>query len=144
MTDTILIVDPHVDVAEVLRTGIESVGYEAATASGIAGAMAHAERIRPSLAVVNLSLPDGDGFRLLRLLKSRDPSLEVILMTGGGSSSAEVVEAIEEGAFHFLFKPFDLEELRVAVEGALEHRRFLAERPDRTRKPEELEHRGRG
>ena len=144
MTDTILIVDPHGDVAEVLRTGIESAGYEAATASSLASAMAHAARIRPSLAIVNLSLPDGDGFRLLRLLKSSDPSLEVILMTGGGSSSTEVVEAIQEGAFHFLFKPFDLEELRVVVEGALEHRRFLAERPDRRQRPEELERRRRG
>src|SRR5215469_15093530 len=101
MTGTILIVDPHEDVAEVLRTGLESAGHDAATSSSIATALAHAERVRPSLAIVNLSLPDGDGLRLLRLLKSSDPSLEVILMTGGSSSSTEVVAAIEAGAFHF-------------------------------------------
>ena len=57
-------------------------GYEVETASSTARANQHMERHEFSVALVNLTLPDGDGVRLFRLLKSRDPSLEVILMTG--------------------------------------------------------------
>jgi len=76
--------------------------------------------------VWNLALPDGDGLRLLRVLKNRDPSLEVILMTGSSPSNATVAEATEQRALHFLFKPFDLDEMLIVVANA-ERRRKLAD-----------------
>ena len=126
MSSRVLVVDPHANIAELLRRALEFGDYEVETASSTASANRQMERHEFSVALVNLSLPDGDGLRLLRLLKGRDPSLEVILMTGSSPSYASVVEAAERGSFHFLFKPFDLEEMLTVVAKALENRRFLA------------------
>src|SRR5262245_49148087 len=111
MSSWVLVVDPHAHIGELLRRTLKLGGYEVETASGTASAIAHMERHEFSVALVNLSLPDGDGLRLLRLLKSRDPSLEVILMTGSSPSNDMLAEATEQGAFHFLFKPFELDEM---------------------------------
>ena len=126
MSSRVLVVDPHANVAELLRRALELGDYEVETASSTGSAIRQMERREFSVALVNLSLSDGDGLRLLRLLKSRDPSLEVIMMTGSSPSNDTVVEATEQGAFHFLFKPFDLDEMLTVVEKALENRRFLA------------------
>ena len=126
MSSRVLVVDPHANIADLLRRALEFGDYEVETASSTASANWQMERHEFSVALVNLSLPDGDGLGLLRLLKSGDPLLEVILMTGNCPSNAPVVEAAERGAFHFLFKPFDLEEMLTVVAKALEHRLFLA------------------
>jgi two-component system NtrC family response regulator len=118
MRSKVLVVDHHADIAELLRRALELGDYEVESASSTASAIAQMERHEFAVALVNLRLPDGDGLRLLRLLKSRDPSLEVILMTGSCPSNATVVEATEQGAFHFLFKPFDLEEMLTVVANA--------------------------
>src|SRR5215831_17844326 len=97
----VLVVDPHADIADLLCRVLTLGDYEVETASSTASAIAQLERHEFSVALVNLTLPDGDGLRLLRLLKSRDPSMEVILMTGSSPSYATVVEAAERGSFHF-------------------------------------------
>jgi two-component system NtrC family response regulator len=126
MSSRVLVVDPHADIAELLRRALERGDYEVETASSTASAIAQMERHEFSVALVNLRLPDGDGLRLLRLLKSRDPSPEVILMTGSCPSNATVAEATQQGAFHFLFKPFDLDEMLTVVANA-ERRRKRAD-----------------
>ncbi len=78
------------------------------------------------MALVDLILPDGDGLHLLRLLKAKDPSLEVIIMTGH-SSIAKAVEATKQGAFYFVAKPFNTDEMLMLVGKALERRRLVAE-----------------
>ena len=142
MSSRILVVDPHTVIADLLRVSLEVEGYEVETASSTVDTMLQMERCEFSLALVNLSLPDGDGLRLLRLLKGKAPSLEVIMMTGSmtgsGSSSSTVVEATGQGAFHFLFKPFDLNEMLTLVGKALERRQFMAENSDLLRKLAQL------
>ena len=127
MSSRVLVVDPHANIVELLRRAFELAGYEVETASSTASADRHMERHAFSVALVNLTLPDGDGLRLLSLLKTRDPSVEVILMTGSSPSNTTVVEATERGALHFLFKPFDLDEMLTVVAKALENRRRLAD-----------------
>jgi DNA-binding NtrC family response regulator len=102
MRSGILVVDPHTLVADLLRETLEVEGYELETASSTDGATQQIERRKFSLALVNLSLPDGDGLHLLPLLKREDPSLEVIMMTGSSPCNAMVVEATGQGAFHYL------------------------------------------
>ena len=118
MSSRVLVVDPHAHVVELLCRVLALGDYEVESASSTASAIAQMERHEFSVALVNLSLPDGDGLRLLRLLKGRAPSLEVILMTGSSPSNATVTEATEQGAFHFLFKPFDLDEMLTVVANA--------------------------
>src|SRR5262245_29365118 len=95
MSSRVLVVDPHAHIVDLLRKVLELAGYEVETASSTARANQHTERHECSVALVNLTLPDSDGPRLLSLLKSRNPSVEVILMGqlpvqchGGGARRA--------------------------------------------------------
>ena len=85
MKPRILVVDDEPLIAENLKLILERQGYEVETAGNTVNAMIRMEEREFSLAVVDLVLPDGDGLHLLRLLKSKDPSLEVIIMTGHSS-----------------------------------------------------------
>jgi sigma-B regulation protein RsbU (phosphoserine phosphatase) len=87
-------------------------------------ALSLAERFRPELAIVDIRMPDLDGFELLRQLKARFPGLDVILMTGSVNDlDDKFVRAIRSAAFYFIQKPFDREVLRTLVERCVELRR---------------------
>lgn len=124
-----LVVDDEPVIAEGLRLTLEREGYGVETAVSTAEAAARLDGRDFSVALVDLVLPDGDGIGLLRLLKSRDPDIEVIIMTGHGSIS-KAVEATKEGAFYFVTKPFDSGEMLTLLGKALERRRLLAETSD--------------
>jgi DNA-binding NtrC family response regulator len=133
MKPRILVVDDEPIIADNLRLTLEREGYEVQTAGNTVTSMLKLEEHEFSLALVDLVLPDGDGLHLLRLLKGKDPSLEVIIMTGH-SSIAKAVEATKQGAFYFVAKPFDSDEMLTLVAKALERRRLLAETSELRRK----------
>ena len=126
MKPCILVVDDEPIIADNLRLTLNNAGYEVETAGNMVSAMVRLEDRECSLALVDLILPDGDGLHLLRLLKAKDPSLEVIIMTGH-SSIAKAVEATKQGAFYFVAKPFNTDEMLMLVGKALERRRLVAE-----------------
>ena len=77
----------------------------------------------PELAIVDIRMPDLDGFELMAQLKARFPALDVILMTGSVDDLDEkLVRAIRSPAFYFIQKPFDREVLRTLVERCVELR----------------------
>jgi DNA-binding NtrC family response regulator len=125
----VLLVDDEPAIAEWLRIVLEGAGYEAEATGDIAGAMSRMQGQEFAVALVDLVLPDGDGLRLLELIKAKDPSVEVIIMTGH-SSIAKAVEATKQGAFYFVAKPFDAGEMLTLVGKSLERRRLLAETSD--------------
>ena len=87
-------------------------------------ALALAGTFRPELAIVDVRMPDLDGFELMSQLKARFPALDVILMTGSVDDLDEkLVRAIRSAAFYFIQKPFDREVLRTLVERCVELRR---------------------
>jgi sigma-B regulation protein RsbU (phosphoserine phosphatase) len=87
-------------------------------------ALSLAERFQPELAIVDIRMPDLDGFELMTQLKARFPVLDVILMTGSANDLDEkFVRAIRSAAFYFIQKPFDREVLRTLVERCVELRR---------------------
>src|SRR4029079_13754941 len=87
-------------------------------------ALAMAGEFQPQLAIVDIRMPDIDGFELMARLKARLPSLDVILMTGSVDELDEkLVRAIRSAAFYFIQKPFDREVLRTLVERCIELRR---------------------
>src|SRR5581483_10377875 len=118
MKPRILVVDDETVIAENLRLTLEREGHDVETAANTVGAMLRMETREFALAIVDLILPDGDGLHLLRLLKAKDPSIEVIIMTGHGSIS-KAVEATKQGAFYFVAKPFDADEMLMLVGKAL-------------------------
>jgi DNA-binding NtrC family response regulator len=133
MKSRILLVDDEPAIADWLRIVLEGEGYDVGVAADSVSALGQMTEREFSLALVDLVLPDGDGLQLLQQLKSKDPSLEVIIMTGH-SSIAKAVEATKQGAFYFVAKPFDSAEMLTLVSKALERRRLLAETSDLKRR----------
>ena len=78
------------------------------------------------LAIVDLSLPDGDGLEFMTYLKNLYPQAEVIILTGHGSIET-AIKATQKGAFHFVTKPFNLEELLSVIDKALTHKKLQQE-----------------
>jgi phosphoserine phosphatase RsbU/P len=86
-------------------------------------ALSLAEQFQPQLAIIDIRMPDLDGFELMAQLKTRFPALDVILMTGSVDDLDEkLVRAIRSAAFYFIQKPFDREVLRTLVERCIELR----------------------
>jgi sigma-B regulation protein RsbU (phosphoserine phosphatase) len=86
-------------------------------------ALSVASEFHPELAIIDIRMPDLDGFELLAQLKARFPGLDVILMTGSVDDlDDKLVRAIRSAAFYFIQKPFDREVLRTLVERCLELR----------------------
>lgn len=86
-------------------------------------ALAVADDFQPELAIVDIRMPDLDGFELMAKLKARFPGMDVILMTGSVDDLDEkLVRAIRSPAFYFIQKPFDREVLRTLVERCIELR----------------------
>ena len=96
-------------------------------------ALAAATELRPDLAIIDVRMPEIDGFELMAQLKADAPELQIILMTGSIDDLDEkLVRALRSPAFYFIQKPFDREVLRTLVERCLElqwrreeHRRQL-------------------
>jgi DNA-binding NtrC family response regulator len=133
MKPRLLVVDDEPLIAENLTLVLEREGYEVETAAKIEEAMERLEDREFSMAIIDLVLPDGDGLELLGRIKAKDPSLEVIMMTGH-ASIGKAIEATKQGAFYFVPKPFDTDEMLMLVSKALERRRLLAETSELRRK----------
>jgi DNA-binding NtrC family response regulator len=86
------------------------------------------------VAIVDLMLPDGDGLVLTRELKTRDPALEVIVITAYGSVKKAMEATKGAGAFHVVEKPFEPDEVLGLVKNALEHRKLAVENSELRRR----------
>jgi DNA-binding NtrC family response regulator len=111
-----------------LRLLLGAEGHTVETAPSFNAARVTLERQVFDLVLTDLQLPDDPqgGLSLLRLIKERTPGTEVIVITGHGTVP-EAVEATKSGAFYFVEKPFEPEQILLLVEMALERRRLLNE-----------------
>jgi sigma-B regulation protein RsbU (phosphoserine phosphatase) len=97
---------------------------EPRTADGVQEAAAQLRDTRFHVALVDIQLPDGDGYGLCQQIRAVSPDTDVILMTGSVSQPDEkLYRSLEEGAFYFLFKPFERRTLKALVTRALERQR---------------------
>jgi two-component system nitrogen regulation response regulator NtrX len=124
----ILIVDDEADIRELVAGVLGDEGFETRTAAHAEGAlMALAER-RPSLVILDVWLQGSsmDGIELLDAMKSRDPTLPIVVISGHGNLDTAVV-AIKRGAYDYIEKPFQAEQLLLVVRRATETERLRRE-----------------
>ncbi|MDH3290982.1 MAG: sigma-54 dependent transcriptional regulator [Gemmatimonadota bacterium] len=116
-----------VDDDELTRTWLtEHLGAAGYTVHGAATgqeALALVERVAPALMLLDLRLPDGDGLKLLERFRELDQELVVIIVTAYGEIET-AVQAVKTGAYHFLQKPPDLDDLLITIDKGLEARRL--------------------
>jgi len=119
MTRRILIVDDEASLIDFLSLLFEEEGYQVCTASSMSEARERLEATDHHLILCDILMPDGNGLDLLREIKKRQPHAAVIMMTAY-TSTKSAIEAMRLGAYDYISKPFDVEELKVLAEKALE------------------------
>ena len=123
---TVLVVDDEAYVRDSICKVLESEGLRAPAASSVAEALAALSSAGVDVVVSDLRMPGGDVFELLERLGPARDAVPVIVITGVGTVS-EAVRAMKLGAFDFLQKPVDPDELLMLVERAAEHLRLRDE-----------------
>lgn len=118
----ILIVDDDLVVRDSLGKWFESEGFEVSIAPGAAAALEMLAHRSFDLALVDIRMPGVDGIELQAKLREIDPSMPVIIMTGFGSVET-AVRALKSGAYDYITKPFDPDELVHLVNKAIAHKR---------------------
>jgi len=116
---SVLIVDDESSVRESLEKVLSKSGYATTTASSGNEALKVLSKQRVDIVLSDLKMSDGDGFELLRNIKKEYPQIEVILLTGYGTVE-KAVEAMKEGAYDFITKPFKKAAILSTVERAIE------------------------
>lgn len=124
----VLIVEDNADLAYGLRNNLEIEGYEVEVASDGAQGLERARAARPELVILDLMLPELDGFRVLRALRAEGLAMPVLILTARGEES-DKVRGLKLGADDYVTKPFGLLELLARVEVLL--RRNAAPPPER-------------
>jgi two-component system response regulator AtoC len=115
---TVLVVDDEQLIRWSLASRLKEEGYETVEAASAAEALKRADE-GVDLILLDYRLPDGDGLSVLKHVKENAPDTLVIMLTAHASVGM-AVEAMKHGAFHYLNKPFDLDEVALLVEKALE------------------------
>jgi len=117
----ILVVDDDAAIRTVVREALRREGHEVETAASVAEQRKAMARFMPDLLVTDVMLPDGNGLDLVPEMLAENPGMPVIVLSAQ-NTLATAVRATEQGAFEYLPKPFDLEELCRAVEDGLRSR----------------------
>jgi DNA-binding NtrC family response regulator len=115
----VLVVDDERTLARAIRAFLSESGYEAEVAGDAEQALRLLETMRPDVIFCDVRLPGMDGITLLRRIREFDPAIPVIIMTAHGTIEG-AVEAVKLGAFDYLKKPVDLEELKLLADRARE------------------------
>lgn len=118
-TYRILIVDDEENVRRMLATAFSLQGHETHCASDGKAALSLFSETQPDVVLMDIRMPEMDGIDALKVMRTQQPRIPVILMT----AYAEVetaVEALRSGAFDYVIKPFDLDELSMVIQRALQ------------------------
>ncbi|HEY1799355.1 MAG TPA: sigma-54 dependent transcriptional regulator [Terriglobales bacterium] len=114
----VLVVDDEAGMRTALEGSFAGHGWQVESACGVRDALARFERKRHSLVVTDIRMADGDGFSVMRGVRSLSPGTAVVLLTAYGSVP-DAVAAVKEGACDYLVKPVDFEQLEAAARRVL-------------------------
>lgn len=115
----ILVIDDDPDIREVLGDRLESLGYRVVRASDGAEGLDLLERQDPHLVLLDVEMPGMNGLQVLREIRKRGRDVTVVMVTAYGTIE-RAVQAMKEGAYDFIPKPFEPDHIALIVEKALE------------------------
>jgi len=122
----ILVVDDERSMREILEIMLSKEGFNVQVAKSAEMALENvAERV-PDLIITDLKMKGGSGLDLLRQVKSRFPGVEVIVITAFATTET-ALEALKLGAYDYITKPFEVDEIKVVVHRALERHKLIRE-----------------
>ncbi len=126
MSAQVIVVDDEAAIREAVQQWLELSGFTVRTCASAAEALAVVDRDFPGIVVSDVRMPGSDGLQLLDKLLQIDSDLPVILVTGHGDVPM-AVQALRQGAYDFIEKPFTPERLLDSVRRALDKRRLVCE-----------------
>ena len=124
--ERILVVDDEEDMLENCSRILDRLGYESLLESDGGKGVVRFEQEHPMVTLTDLRMPGMDGLEVLRTIRQIDPDALVILFTAFATVET-AVEAVKEGAFDYIPKPFSADQLQLVIERALTQRRLLEE-----------------
>ncbi|MBN1484650.1 MAG: response regulator [Chloroflexia bacterium] len=126
-TSRILVVDDEAAICEICTRGLQRYGYNVISTTSSLKALDIMHREEFDLLLLDIRMPEVDGLEVMRQVRKFSLDLAIVVMTGYASLEA-AIEAVKQGASDFISKPFTLDNLRLAVSGALAKRDLARER----------------
>lgn len=136
-TENILVVDDEEAIREVVATMLEAKGYRCTAVSNGRAAQEQIKKVTPDLVLSDMIMPEMDGIKLLEWVRQYDPEVPIIMVTAIHDIST-ALEAIRRGAYDYILKPFEKDQLFLGVGRALQHRRLVMENRSYQRNLEQL------
>ncbi|MEM6307858.1 MAG: response regulator, partial [Pseudomonadota bacterium] len=124
----ILIVEDERDIRELIADILEDEGFSTRTAGTSTDAMAEIAKTPPALMILDIWLKDSDmdGIDILKVAKRDYPDIPVVIISGHGNIEIAVA-AIKQGAYDFIEKPFNIDQLLVVIRRAMETSQLRSE-----------------
>ena len=124
----ILIVDDEADIRDIISDLLQDEGHAARTAEDADGAFAAIEHAAPDLIILDIWLQGSrmDGIEILKAVKRDNPGIPVVIISGHGNIEVAVA-AVQQGAYDFIEKPFNIDQLTVVIRRAMETSRLRRE-----------------
>jgi two-component system KDP operon response regulator KdpE len=116
----VLVIDDEPPIRKLLRMGLSAHGYEILEAPSGRIALEQLEQEKPDLVILDLGLPDIQGLDLLRMIRSRNESVPIVVLSSRGDEAGKV-QALDLGADDYVTKPFGMDELLARMRAALRH-----------------------
>src|SRR4051794_16726077 len=123
---TILVIDDKDMMRDSLSLALARAGHKAVTTGDPSEAQALVRQHRPACVITDLKMPKMDGIELLQKIRAESPDTPVVLMTAFATIST-AVQAMRLGAFDYVQKPFESDEILVIVDRAIEHQKLVAD-----------------
>lgn len=124
--EKILVCDDEEAIREVVSTLLEAQGFQCTVVQNGFQAIEEIKKAPPDLVLSDIVMPEMDGMRLLKQLRSYDEDIPVIMVTAMHDISI-AIEAMRAGAYDYILKPFEKDQLYLSVKRALEHRHLVIE-----------------
>ncbi len=119
MKHGLLILDDDASILQMIKTNLSSEDIHVYLESDSETAIKYVLTERPSVAIIDINLPNKSGFEVLQKIKKIDPGLSVIMATAHNTTQ-NAIEAMKHGAYDYVTKPFDFRKLKATVQKALE------------------------